>query len=104
MLLRGPPANTPRYACTSADREKRHHKKYKILQILTLTKAVILTIVNTMSSEQMEKERIAVTVQFPASVARRLAELAKSDKRSFGFVVRESVVAYLDKQEKAVQA
>jgi predicted transcriptional regulator len=52
-----------------------------------------------MSSEQLEKERIAVTVQFPASVARRVAELAKSDKRSFGFVVRESVVEYLDKQK-----
>jgi hypothetical protein len=56
-----------------------------------------------MSSEQMEKERIAVTVQFPASVARRVAELAKSDKRSFGFVVREAVIEKLDKLE-AVEA
>jgi len=68
-----------------------------------LLKAAILTIVNSMSSEQMEKERIADTVQFPASVARQVAELAKSDKRSFGFVVRESVIEYLDKQ-KAAQA
>jgi len=56
-----------------------------------------------MTGEQEEKERIAVTVQFPASVARQVAELAKSDNRSFGFVVRESVNEYLERQ-KAAQA
>ena len=69
-----------------------------------MTKLLVLTIVNIiMSDGQTEKERIAVTVAFPASMARQVAELAKSDKRSFGFVVRESVNEYLERQ-KAAQA